>query len=64
MLIYRKVNEHFWYVVIFIFADLLKDLVVAGKTITAVEIQVMDKNYPSGPNSVSNGKHYVGIGCQ
>jgi hypothetical protein len=52
-----------YYTSTFVFAELLKDLVVTGKTITAVEIQVMDKNYPSGPNSVSDGKHFIAIGC-
>tara|TARA_R110002050_G_scaffold221441_1_gene357271 strand:+ start:51214 stop:52005 length:792 start_codon:yes stop_codon:yes gene_type:complete len=56
-------NADDYYSQTFVFADLLKDLVVPGKTITAVEIQVMDKNYSNGPNSVSNGNHFVTVGC-
>lgn len=56
-------NDDDYYSSTFVFADLLSDLVVSGKTITGVEIQVMDKNYPNGPNSVSTGKHYIAIGC-
>ena len=56
-------NDDDYYTSTFVFSELLADLVVSGKTIVGVEIQVMDKYYPSGPNSVSNGKHFVGVGC-
>lgn len=48
----------------FIFSEMLADLVVDGKTITKVEISVMDKAYTNGPNSVSDGKHVVTVGCK
>jgi hypothetical protein len=58
-----KDSEDDYYKSTFVFEDLLGDLVVPGKTITAVEIQVIDKAYANGPNSVSTGKHYIPMGC-
>jgi hypothetical protein len=59
-----KDNSDGYYKRTFIFAQLLESMVVDGKTITDVEIQVMDRNYSQGPNSVSNGKQVVVIGCK
>lgn len=59
-----KDPEDGYYKSIFVFEELLADLVVPGKTVIAVEIQVIDNAYGSGPNSVSTGKHYVAMGCQ